>query len=113
MLLAAIALAVAAASSSGDRADRPHVVVRKDIVSSTGEYLVRGQTFKAVYSVFNLGLDDALDVRVKDDWPASNFETISGKASATWATLEGCVSRVAGHVPFNGNPRTPWLQGCK
>lgn len=94
ILLAAVALAVAAASSSGDRADRPHIVVRKDIVSSTGEYLVRGQAFKAVYSVFNLGLDDALDVRVKDEWLASHFETISGKAAATWATLEGCVRMV-------------------
>ena len=39
--------------------------------------------------VLNLGTEDALDVRVKDDWTLGTFETISGKAAASWAKLDG------------------------
>ena len=118
-IIFACALSSSSASSSAE-SERPHIVVHKDLQASSPGFLVKGQTFKAVYTVspassfspstsspmmvgsfygcrrivsqvLNLGLGDALDVRVKDDWTASSFEVVSGKASATWAKLEGCV----------------------
>jgi len=46
-LLFAVAATIAASADS----DRPHVVVHKDILAASTPYLVKGQTFRAVYTV--------------------------------------------------------------
>lgn len=52
-----------------------------------------GRPFKAVYTVTNVGADDALRVKVKDEWPSTSFEVLAGKAAASWTKLEAGDNR--------------------
>jgi hypothetical protein len=55
-----------------------------------------GRPFKAVYTVTNVGADDALRVKVKDEWPSTSFEVLAGKAAASWTKLEALSTCLAG-----------------
>lgn len=81
-------LATVAASKLETQLDRANVLVYKELrAPGTQDILVVGRNFSVTYYVMNLGEGDAINVKVKDDWPFESFDVVEGAAERTWVTL--------------------------
>jgi hypothetical protein len=91
----AVALLAARAAAVEPQVDRGNVLVYKELrAPETNDVLVVGKPFTVTYHVFNMGKGDAIDVNVKEEFPADSFEFVAGASEKTWAVLAGCVSSV-------------------
>jgi len=76
-----VVLALALALARGEELARAHVVVTKTLPAAK-EGVVQGRPFEILYAVKNVGAEEALDVKVTDDFPADGFALVGGAAAA-------------------------------
>lgn len=87
-LLALVLAASLPPAARGEELARAHVVVTKSLPGVSGggrDGVVMGRPFEILYSVKNVGADEALDVGVIDEFPAEYFSLAAGSSGAAGA----------------------------
>merc|ERR1712062_358593 len=61
---------------------KPHLIVRKTLITDHEDIYGIGQNFTVRFDVYNVGGSSAFDVVVTDPWPSSDPEKFTGKDSS-------------------------------